>query len=349
MNPKENLIRTIEFKKPDWVPITIFFSPYSEKYYGDELKEIKEKYNIIFKKDNGFRNSNIFNKLLGATWKKGEYTDNWGCVWHSSFDGLEGQVIKKSLESWDSLINLKPPDPYKVGPFDTCKVSWQVISECIEKAKKNKKFTWGFGGRPFDRLIYLRGFENLMIDIAVDEPNLKKLIDIIYEYENKIISKWIELDVDAIYFHSDIGTNNGLMISPTKFRYYLKPLYKELFTRCRKSGLYVYYSSDGRIIEIIDDLIDCNISIHDPQLGALSLDEIKSYYKNKLCIYLDIDMKRIPFYDETEIKNLVKEIKRELYTKKGGLMIFLGVFDNITPINNIDVFCKYFVEYFFNN
>ena len=153
------------------------------------------------------------------------------------------------------------------------------------------------------------------------------------------------MEVDGIYFHSDIGTNNGLMISPVKFRYYLKQLYKDLFTRCRKSGMSVYYSSDGRIIEIIDDLIECNISIHDPQLGTFSIDEIKKYYKNRICINLDIDMKMIPFYNESEIENLIKEIKEKLYTEKGGLMIFLGIFDNITPIKNIENFCKYFIKY----
>lgn len=345
IDTKENLKRAIEFKNPNWVPITIYFSPYSEKHYGNELKYIREKYHIIFERDNGFHNFSIFNKILGPTWKKGQYTDNWGCVWQSSFDGIEGQVIKSSLETWDNLINFKPPDPDKVGPFGTCYVKWEAISNCIEEAKKTNKFTWGFGGRPFDRLIYLRGFNNLMIDIAVNEPILNKLIDIIYEYESKIISKWIDLKVDAIYFHSDIGTNNGLMINPVKFCYYLKQLYKDLFTRCRKSGIHVYYSSDGRIIEIIDDLIECNISIHDPQLGAFSIDEIKKYYKNRICINLDIDMKMIPFYNEPEIENLIKEIKEKLYMEKGGLMIFLGIFDKITPIKNIENFCKYFIKY----
>ena len=40
-----------------------------------------------------------------------------------------------------------------------------------------------------------------------------------------------------------------------------------VFQRCREAGVHVWYSSDGNILPIVDDLIECGVSIHDPQRG----------------------------------------------------------------------------------
>ena len=89
LSTRENLKKAIEFNNPDWVPITIYFSPYAKNYYKEEIKDIEKKYGIIFERDNGFHNFDIFSKMLGSTWKKGSYIDNWGCVWESRFNGIE--------------------------------------------------------------------------------------------------------------------------------------------------------------------------------------------------------------------------------------------------------------------
>ena len=75
-----------------------------------------------------------------------------------------------------------------------------------------------------------------MIDFATDAPELSRLIEMLLHYEMRLVKKWLEIGVDIVYFHSDIGTQSGLMISPAKFRRYIKPMFKELFTLCRKAG-----------------------------------------------------------------------------------------------------------------
>lgn len=57
--------------------------------------------------------------------------------------------------------------------------------------------TGGNGERLFDRLYFLRGFENLMIDFATDAPELSKLIDMLSDYEMKLVNKWLEIGVDV--------------------------------------------------------------------------------------------------------------------------------------------------------
>lgn len=78
-----------------------------------------------------------------------------------------------------------------------------------------------------------------------------------------------------MWFHGDIGSQNGLIFSPELFRKYFKPFYMEMFQTCRKEGCHVWYSFDGNLLELVDDLIECGVFFHDPQVRANTIGGIK--------------------------------------------------------------------------
>jgi len=41
-------------------------------------------------------------------------------------------------------------------------------------------------------------------------------------------------------------------------------MFKKLFEPAVKKDKHVYLSSDGHLLEIVDDLIECGVSLHDP-------------------------------------------------------------------------------------
>ena len=51
----------------------------------------------------------------------------------------------------------------------------------------------------------------------------------------------------------------------------------------------------AEILEIIDDLVEYGLQVHDPQLRANGLADIQRCYKGKLCINLDLDRQSFPF------------------------------------------------------
>jgi len=73
-----------------------------------------------------------------------------------------------------------------------------------------------------------------MLDFATEPPELAQLIAILEAYELKLVQKYLSLGVDAISFHTDFATQEGLMISPRSFRTWLKPLFARLFRPCRR-------------------------------------------------------------------------------------------------------------------
>jgi hypothetical protein len=331
---RDNYLKTLEFRKPDWIPCSFGISPATWKGYRDKLEDIIVAYPRIFgyykRRGQGFDN-------FSGPYAEGYYTDNWGCVWHNVQPGLEGQVVGHPLEDWKALDDYAFPDPLvynERGRWD-----WDRIIEDVERRRELGLLTSGTGERLFDRLYFLRGFKNLMRDIVTDDPHLPKLLERFQEHEMILIKKWLEIGVDIMSFHTDIGMQTGLMISPLQFRKYVKPLFKELFTTCRRAGVHVGLSSDGRLLDIVDDLVECGVSVNDPQFRANTLDGIERVYKGKLCIDLDLDRQMFAFCKPKDIHDQIRESVERLNSPDGGFMMKAEVSGTNVPLENIEAIC----------
>jgi len=154
-----------------------------------------------------------------------------------------------------------------------------------------------------------------------DPPQLSQLIDNVLDYNLKYIDLWLENEIDVLWFHGDMGTQNGPLISPRIFRKYLEPAYTAMFQRCREAGVHVWYSSDGKILELIDDLVECGVSIHDPQVRANGI---------------------------ADIYQQIHEIVWKIGSPAGGLMFFASPSVDV-PLHNIDAICKAWEEICYYN
>ena len=342
MTHRENYLRAIEFNYPEKIPCSVNFSPLTWNRYRQDLEKIVLAHPKIF--PDYREGSQDFFDRMPPVYRKGEYfRDNWGCLWFNNQHGLEGQVVEHPLSDWKNLDNYQPPDPRlkeERGDRD-----WEKIKKEIEEQKEKGLLTGGPGERLFDRLYFLRGFENLMIDIATDDPHLPGLIQMLEDYEMKLIQQSLAIGVDIIGFHTDIGTQNSLMLSPAKFRKYIKPMFKRLFQTCRKAGSHVYLSSDGCLLEIVDDLIECGVSVHDPQLRANTLKGIVKAYKGKLCANVDLDRQSFPFATPEQIRDQIKEVVEAMGAPEGGLMVAASIYGDDVPLKNIEAICEAMEDY----
>ena len=250
------------------------------------------------------------------------------------------------LADWKALDTYQPPDINKTSRYRGWR-DWDRIKIDLEDEEKRGLVRRGHGENLFDLLCQLRGFENLMVDIATDDPHLPRLINMVTEYKMRLVQKWLSIgvDIDIISFHTDIAMQDRLMISPAKFRKYIKPMFKQIFLPIRSAGVHVHLSSDGRMLEIVDDLIECGVSMHGPQTEANTLEGIERFYKGKICINLDFDRQRLPFYRPSDIKDRMREAVERLSLPEGGLMVFCYVNDTNTPLKNIEAMCEAGYEY----
>jgi uroporphyrinogen decarboxylase len=162
----------------------------------------------------------------------------------------------------------------------------------------------------------------------------------------KLIEKLLDLDVDLVDHHGDIGTQISLMFSPATFRKYLKPGYTRMFEPFRKKGIPVRYSSDGKLLAIIDDLVECGISSHDAQFNVNTLEGIAKAYKGKLCALVDFGQE-IVLMSPREIREAIAESVKQLATPQGGLIIRGWAIPDV-PLENVEAFCAAGEEFCLN-
>ena len=343
MTWRENFLRAALFQGPEWIPCGVDISPMTAVRMRGDLERMVRDHPRIFPEPGAVTLD--YDHGMPPAYRAGDlFTDRWGCVWSTMIDGLEGQVVGHPLESWDALDQWRPPDPSR--ETERGSRDWAEERARMEERRRAGLLTHGSAERLFDRLYFLRGFENLMMDFATGSAQLERLIEILAEYESRLVELWTDVGVDLISFHTDIGTQNGLMISPETFRARIKPMFTTLFQRCRRAGSVVYLSSDGRLLEIVDDLVECGVNIHDPQLRANTLKGISRAYRGKLCARVDLDRQGFPFATPAALRDQVKAVVEELGDPQGGLMVLAAVYGEI-PASTLAALCEAMEDFCF--
>jgi hypothetical protein len=187
-------------------------------------------------------------------------------------------------------------------------------------------------------LYYLRGFENLMLDMATGDPRLDALIPIVNNYNSTATQKCLELGAELINCGEDLGIQHGLPISPATWRKYIKPGYVAMFGRCRDAGVPVYLHTDGHILEIIPDLIEVGVRVLNPQIRANGLAGLQEVARGKVCIHLDLDRQLFPFATSAEIEEHIGVMHDGLALPHGGLMLHAECEPDVS-LDKIDTIC----------
>ncbi|NLV73298.1 MAG: hypothetical protein GXY52_01235 [Chloroflexi bacterium] len=331
LTERENWLRTVEFRYPEWIPCYVGLAPILFKLYRADLETLISEHPRLFP---GYVTGQRDYDWMPAAYHEGEYyRDNWGCLWHNVQEGIEGQVVEYPLADWANLATWRPPDPHHYTERGT--IDWPSVRASLAGQRERGELRNGYGERLFDRLYALRGFENLMLDFAEQRPELDRLVEILTEHELTLTRLWLEAGVDVMHYHTDIGTQRGLMIHPDDFRRTIKPMFATLFQTCRQAGVHVSLSSDGNLLSIVDDLIECGVSLHDPQLRANTLEGIRRAYRGRLCINLDLDRQGFPSMQPADMRAQVRQAVDELALPEGGLMLLAQFYGNDIPLNVI--------------
>ena len=336
---RENYLRALEYRGPSWIPITFEIVPAMYRQRGKEIASLIARHPLLF--GGGIREFDSSDPLFqyGRV-----YRDDWGCVWHNAQDGIIGRVVERPLTDWSALEHFVPPDPLT-------QVHWGALEDAMDAERDAGRPVVGTPesfahGGFFDRLHFLRGMENLFIDMLEGAPQLDLLIEMVLDYNMKYIGRYLELEPDILWIHGDIGSQNGLMFSMELFRRYLKPAYSRMFQACRDAGCHVWYSSDGNIMEAVPDLVECGASVHDPQVRANTIEGIRRAYKGTLCALVDLDEQMLPVCAPQDIKDQMRQIVEEIGDPKGGLMIFAAPSVDVPP-ENLEAICDAWEQYCF--
>jgi len=335
LTPRENYLRNARMEGPEWTPMKVHISGASRRELGAELEAVMEKHPRFFR---NFKRGGWKDRAPEGRRPGDRRADEWGCVWEYAIEGLAGAVVESPLADWAALEGYVPPEP-ELDEAKECKR--------FERARAAEDVCIGFVPHSFFllRLTELRGFENCMIDMATDEPQLERVKEMVVAHHAKRVELWLRLGADAVHYGEDLGTQTAPIIGPEMFRRHVVPAYKTLMKPVQEAGALVHLHSDGAILPLADDLIDCGVEILNPQDLVNGVDEIARALKGRVCIELDIDRQKIvPFGSRAEIRELVEMEVRTLGSPSGGLMFIAGIYPP-TPPENVDALCDALEEF----
>lgn len=335
MNDRENLLRTYRRTGPEWIPFSCNLPWPLWEALGDELDAVVARHPVLFPNHEPGTWRRRKEKVPPYRIAGREYTDMWGCTWKTEHDGMTGVVVDSPLaEGWRLLDDYTPPDPHTQLTWG--RIDWDERRRAVAAQKEAGRFTTGSSdhGFCFMRLYYLRGFENLMVDMAEEAPELQRLIDIIVRHYRFVTEQYAAMGVDMMACGEDLGTQTASMTGPRHFRRWIAPAYRRIFAPAREAGALVRMHSDGFIMDIMDDLLATGIDVINPQDLVNGVDALAREVKGRVSIQLDIDRQRIVvFGTPREIEEHIEHCVRTLGAPEGGLSLVCAIYPPTPPAN----------------
>ena len=276
-HPRELILKTLEFEKPERIGRHMWLLPWAQDHYPKETAGLQQRYPDDITASPGFYKTPL--KTQGDAYAVGAYIDEWGCEFENCQKGVIGEVKHPLIGNWQDLDKVRLPkerltvDAAQVNAF--CKTT--------DKFVMMAPFP-----RPFEQIQFLRGTENVMMDLAVNEPGLMKLIGILHDFYMQEFEVWAKTDVDGLFFMDDWGAQRSLLISPAQWRGVFKPLYKDYVEVAHRYGKKIFMHSDGYILDIYPDLIEIGLDAINSQIFCMEMDKLKPF-AGKITFWGEID------------------------------------------------------------
>ena len=291
---RENVIAAIEFGTPDRLPVVFDAFGVSDVHLN--------KWNYIGTGDHGKRLT----------------FDEWHCGWGRSEVSNMGQVTVHPLDDWSKLSSYRWPDPDDPAFYEGMEDRFE--------GSEDKYVMTSIFMILFERLHSLRGFQNLLLDLYVEQEKIADLADRIVETQIAVIeniSRRFPGAFQGISFTDDWGTENDIFISPALWNEFMGPRYQKIFDACARAGWHVWLHSCGKVNKIIGDLIDLGVRVLNLQQPTLlGIEDIGAEFAGRVCFQslCDIQM-TLPFKDGDDIAEEAHALIEHWATDAGGFIL----------------------------
>ncbi len=332
MTSRERVRRAVTFNGPDRVPLSLGVPEATIEKYGDPLRELMSQ----FESDFGW-----------SGWKEGpdspqpiqhsatEWTDQWGVRWQALQPGLMGIPVGYPLADWSALKSYRVP---RMLHGDFSKVEEMLSPE------RHDKWVSAYGGRLFEQMQWLRGADNLLLDLASPPREAYKLRDMIVASYLKAIEHWLQYDIDAIAFEDDWGGQQSLLISPKRWREFFRPAYERMFAPVLAAGKQISFHTDGVIWDILPDFLELGVAYMNLQYALLGLERLGREFGGRLAFSLDLEGQHfMPKATPAQVKDHVHAVVKTLGSFNGGLILDAWVTPDV-PWENIVAMFDAFAE-----
>ena len=373
MTPRERLLTALEHREPDRVPIDLGGNQTGiDKFAYQKLIDLlglKEDIVIMDAVQQLAMPSEAVLERLGVDTRY---------VWAGGAKSFKGGIVqhRRNGRLWHDLtdefgITWSMPDDYpyymdishsplaglsieQIGDYPFPKgddpTRFDGLRDRVMQLRRETPYPVisGISGVVYEICWYMRGLENLFIDMIEQPRILEAIIDRTLEFW----LGWFRLFldevgdvVDVIMIGDDLAGQDGPLFPPRIYRSIVKPRQKRLVQYIKsRTKAKIWYHSCGSIIEYIPDLLDNGIDILNPvQVSARGMDPrwLKATYGDRLVFWGGgIDSQHIlPRAAPEEVRQHVRRNIEAL--KPGGGYVFNNVHNiqaDVPPENVVAMF-----------
>lgn len=315
LTPRENMRRCLEFATPEWIPRDLWILPWAEQRYPGELAAMQAEYpgDIVVAPAAG----NPSPLKQGDIYMIGEAINDWGCIFTNIQQGVHGEV-KTPILTGDH------PDPKAIRPpLENLPAQPAKAREMIKRfCGATDKFVLAQNlPRPWECYQFMRGSENSLMDVLTPEEGMVSCLKAIHDHYLRELEFWVTTDVDAVFFMDDWGSQNQLLIPPSAWRKWFKPLYQDYCDLAHAHGKFAFMHSDGCIAAVIDDLVEIGVDALNSQLFVMDMADLAQRAKGKITFWGEIDRQHVlPSPDPQQGRDAVRKVAEHLYDPCGGII-----------------------------
>lgn len=195
---------------------------------------------------------------------------------------------------------------------------------------------------PFESSWYLRGFERFIVDLCASADLAHATMDRVTDFFVAHYARVLEAAggaIDLAFTADDIGTQQGLLMSPAMWREFLMPRHARLNECIHARGAKVIYHSDGAVADAVPGLIEMGIDVLQAlQFDAAGMDPVvlKREHGDRLCFEGGVSVQHtLPFGTAEEVRTEVTHLVRTLGAGGGYILGPSHAIQAGTPPENI--------------
>ena len=200
----------------------------------------------------------------------------------------------------------------------------------------------GGGSEPFLTYKKLRGEAQAFMDLVLHPEIVHYCLDQLFElaYQNTLrIYEQIPGQVMITYVAEDMGSQEGLMISPTQIHTFLLPRMKRMMELAHQAGAFVFHHNDGAVRRILPDMIEAGIDVLNPvQWRTKGMDRaaLKRDFGDQIVFHGAMDNQyTLPFGTVEEVRQEVLDNLAILGAGGGYILAPCHNLQAITPVENV--------------
>lgn len=310
MTSRQIVYDTLEFRNPVRAARQMWTLPGAEWQYPEEMARLRREYPGDFGDVNVVLSQPTIAR--GDMYRHGESVDDWGCRFTNIHEGVIGEVknplIPAEDEDWDNVDRIHIPVELLSFDMDAVNVS------CRES---DKFMMCGCCPRPFEQLQFIRGTENLMMDLMDPPPKMLAFLERMHNFYCELLEKWARTEVDGLGFMDDWGSQRSLLINPKLWKQMFLPMYRDYIDIAHSHGKKIFMHSDGYILDIIPSLAEAGLDAVNSQLFCMGLDNMK-HLKGTIIFWGEMDRQHLlPNGTVAEIRQAVRDVYNTLWDQGG--------------------------------